>query len=113
MIDGQDQAVPVPNFNWRRAPDAKCIDWGGQRVKGAMTSSSQVEFSRELGHPRPGVWEVVDRFVGREAHALEWFFHFVPGLELDLHEDGRTVTVIRNGTAFLVVELPAGGVHSD
>lgn len=113
VIDGRDQAVPVPNFNWREVPEAQCLEWGGDRVTGVLTSPTQVEFSRALVHPRPGVWEVVDRFAGSGAHTMEWFFHFVPGLELDLHQDGRGITVLRDGVAFLLVQLPEGGVQAE
>ena len=113
VIDGRDRAMRVPNFNWREVPEAQCLEWGGDRVTGVLTSPTQVEFSRALVHPRPGVWEVVDRFAGSGAHTMEWFFHFVPGLELDLHQDGRGITVLRDGVAFLLVQLPEGGVQAE
>ncbi len=65
MVDGREQAIPMPNFNWQQIPEAKCIDWTGERVTGALTYSGQVEFIRELAHPRPGVWELVDKFTGQ------------------------------------------------
>lgn len=110
-VDGHDQAIPMPNFNWKHVPEAKCIEWNGTRVRGVLTYPSQVEFSRQLVHPRPGVWELVDRFIGRGEHVMEWFFHFAPDLELDLHEEGHALTVLMNGQSFLIVHLPNGGVR--
>jgi hypothetical protein len=111
MIDGRNQATPLPHFNWKQVPEAKCTVWTGKRIAGALACSNEVWFSRDLTHPRPGLWEVVDRFTGRDEHTLEWFFHFAPGLELDLNEERGTLTVLRNGRAFLIVRLPESGVR--
>ena len=61
MVDDREQATPMPNFNWQQIPEARCVDWTGNRVTAALTDSGQVEFIRELAHPRPGVWELVDK----------------------------------------------------
>ena len=111
VIDGHDQAVPLPNFNWRHLPEAKCLQWTGGRVRGVLTSPSHVEFSRELAHPRAGVWELVDRFTGPAVHTMEWFFHFAPDLDLKLHENGQALTVFKDGQSFLVLHLPDGGIR--
>jgi hypothetical protein len=111
MIDGRDQALPMPNFNWRQIPEAKCIAWTGKRVTGALTYSGPVEFTRELTHPRPGVWDLVDQFVGDGAHEIECFFHFAPGLELDLQEDRHTLTVLKDGQPFVIVHIPTEGLR--
>jgi hypothetical protein len=111
MIDGHDQAMPLHNFSWKHVPEAKCIDWSGERVRGVLTDFGKVEFSREVAHPRPGIWELVDTLTGGAEHMLEWFFHFAPGLELDLHEEDHTVTVLKDGQSFLTVHIPAGGVR--
>ena len=110
MIDGREQGIPWHKFSWQQVPDAKCIEWNGARVRGVLPGD--VAFSRELGHPGPGVWELVDSFTGSEEHTLEWFFHFAPDLELELDETGRTGTVLRDGQCWLLVHLPDGGVRS-
>ena len=110
-IDGRDQALPMPHFNWKQIPEAKCTVWTGERVTGALTYSDGVEFTRELAQPRPGVWELVDTFNGHEETTIEWFFHFAPGLELDLHEEGHTVTVLKDGRSFVIAHIPEGGVR--
>jgi hypothetical protein len=110
MIDGREQAIPRSLFNWKHVPEARCVDWNEDRVSGALISS-QVKFIRELVHPRPGVWELVDTFTGCDKHRMEWFFHFAPGLELDLHEEGHALTVLNNGQSFLTVHIPDGGVR--
>jgi hypothetical protein len=111
LIDGREQAIPMPNFNWHQVPEAKCIDWTGKRVIGAMTYSGQVEFTRELAHPRSGVWELVDRFIGHDEHSMEWFFHFAPGLDLQLDQGDSKVTVLKEGKPLLIVNIPQVGIR--
>jgi hypothetical protein len=71
MVDGHEQAIPRLDFNWQQVSDAKCVDWTEKQVAGAFTYPGQVEFTRELIHPCPGVWEVVDKFTGHENHKLD------------------------------------------
>ena len=111
LIDGREQAIPMPNFNWHQVPEAKCIGWTGKRVIGAMTYSGQVEFIRELAHPRSGVWELVDRFIGHDEHSMEWFFHFAPGLDLQLDQGDSKVSVLKEGKPFLIVNIPQVGIR--
>jgi hypothetical protein len=80
-------------------------------VVGVLTCSDGVEFRRELAQLRPGVWELIDTFSGHKETALEWVFHFAPGLELGLHEEGHRVTVRRNRHPFVIVHIPDGGVQ--
>ena len=109
MVDGREQATPMPNFNWQQIPEAKCIDWTGKRVTGAMTCSGQVEFIRELAHPRPGVWELVDRFTGHDQfHTVSWFFHFAEGLTLRQPDGAESVIVEEQGKPSVVVFPPKG-----
>jgi hypothetical protein len=112
VVDGREQAVPMPYFNWKQITEAKCIDWTGERVIGALTYFGEVEFIRELVHPRPGVWELVDKFKGHDEHTMEWFFHFVPGLDLQLHREEHSLTVLKEGRPFLIVDIPDNGVRS-
>jgi hypothetical protein len=109
MIDGREQAIPYPSFNWQRVPEAKCIDWTGEHVTGALTYSGQVEFIRELAHPRPGVWELVDRFTGHdESHKVSWFFYFAAGLTLRWVDISESVIVEEHGKPYVVVFPPKG-----
>jgi hypothetical protein len=112
MIDGCEQAIPMPYFNWQKIPEAKHIDWTGRRVIATMTNSYQVEHIRDLAHPRPGIWELVDKFTGHDEHSIEWFFHFAPGLDLQLDEREHTLIVFKEGRPFLIVHLPAHGIRS-
>jgi hypothetical protein len=111
MVDGREQAKPMPFFSWRQVPEARCIDWIGERVTAALTYSGQVEFIRELAHPRPGVWELVDKFTGHAEYKLEWFFHFAPGLDLQLQEGKHTLTVLKESHPFLIMHLPDNGIR--
>ncbi len=110
MVDGCDQAIPEPNFNWRQISDAKCVDWSGDHVTGAL-NYLEVGFVRKLAHPQPGVWELVDKFTGQAEHRLEWFFHFVPGLELQICKEKHIVIVLKEGCPFLIVHTPDNGIQ--
>jgi len=112
MIDGCEQAVPMPYFNWQQIPEAKCIGWTGRSVTAVSTYSGLVEHIRELSHPRPGVWELVDKLAGHDEHSIEWFFHFAPGLDLQLVEGEHALTVLKGGQPFLIVRMPGNGISS-
>jgi hypothetical protein len=110
MVDGREQAIPKPYFNWRQVPEAKCIDWTGERVIGTLTYSGPVMFMRELAHPQSGVWHLVDKFKGHDEHVMEWFFHFVTGLDLQLNAEEHVLTVLKEGRSFLIVHIPDNGI---
>jgi len=111
MVDDHEQATPMPNFNWQQISEAKCIDWTGKRVKATLTDPGKVEFMRELTHPRPGIWDLVDKFIGHDAHKMEWFFNFAPGLELRLDEREQALTVLKEGRSFLIMHIPDNGIR--
>ena len=111
MVDGRDQAVPLPNFNWQQVPEARFIDWTRERVTGALTCSGHVDFFRELAHPQPGVWELVDTPKGHAEHSIEWFFHFAPGLDLQPGSGEQTLTVLKESRPFLIVHMPDNRIH--
>jgi hypothetical protein len=107
MIDDREQAIPYPDFNWQEVPEAKCIEWTGQRVTGALSNAGPVEFIRELAHPHPGIWELVDKFAGdNEFHKFCWYFHFAESLTLHYDELSEILLVEENGKPFVVVFPP-------
>lgn len=101
----------MATFSWRQVPEARCTAWNYRRVAGAVTNTDRVEFARELGHPRPGLWKLVDSFRGPARHTIDWFFHFAPELELQLDEEGHALTVLREGRPFVIVHIPHNGVR--
>lgn len=109
MVDGQDQALPQPNFNWQQISDATCIDWSGNHVTGAFNYSG-VEFIRKLAHPQPGIWFLEDKFSGNDEHKIDWFFNFAPELDFELLEKDRTLRVFKAGLPFLSVHIPGNGI---
>jgi len=111
MVDGREQAIPIPNFNWHQVPEAKCIGWTGKSIIGAMTYSGQVEYIRKLAHPQPGLWNLVDKFTGHDEHSIEWFFHFAPGLDFRVDEGEHKLIVLKEGRPFLIVHIPDKGIH--
>jgi hypothetical protein len=109
MVDGCEQATPIPYFKWQHVPEAKCINWTERFVIGWLPCSDQVEFIRELSHPGPGKWELVDRFSGHTgAHDLSWFFHFAAGLTLAWIDSSESVMVEENGRPYVMVFPPKG-----
>jgi hypothetical protein len=43
---------------------------------------------------------------------MEWFFHFAPGLELNLDATRNIATVLKDGRPFVTVKIPDGGVRA-
>jgi hypothetical protein len=111
MVDGREQAIPMPNFNWQQISEARCIDWSDERIIGAFPYLDQVEFFREIAHPRPGVWELVDKFIGNDEHILEWHFHFAPGLDLKLDGGEHMLTVFKEGRPFITMNIPQNRIN--
>jgi hypothetical protein len=111
-VGGCEQAVPLSHFNWQRLPQARCKAWTETRVTGVLAYPDGVEFQREVVHPRRGVWKVIDGFTGCDDRLLEWYFHFAPGLELQLDELDMTVKVIKNGRPFLLMHIPWQGLRA-
>jgi hypothetical protein len=110
MVDGNEQALPMPNFNWKQIPEAECINWKGKRVTGKLIYPGSIEFTRELVHPHLGVWDLFDKFTGQEEHTIEWFFHFAPDLNLQNQEE-RLLMVLKQGGAFVSIQIPQNGIH--
>jgi len=106
-IDGQDQALPRPQFNWEQIPEAKCIEWSKNRVTGSLTYSNQVEFIRELSHPQPDVWELCDIFRGHgKTHEVSWYFHFASDLTLHWNNISKNLVIEKDGKSFAEASIP-------
>jgi hypothetical protein len=112
-IDGREQAIPMPNFNWQQVPQAKCTDWTEKEAIGSLAYPNNIHFTRRLVHPRPGVWELVDTFAGHDEHKMEWNFHFAPDLNLQLNEAEHMLTVLKEGQPFVIVRIPGNGIHPE
>jgi hypothetical protein len=110
-IDGNDQAIPKPNFNWINVPEAKSTDWTGKAVKGVMVSPNGVKFIRHLSHPRPDLWQVTDKLTGMNDHQFEWCFHFAPDLGLTFNNEQSSLTIQKEENSFLTLHLPKTIVH--
>ena len=107
MVDGREQAVPRWQFNWLEVPEAHCLHWDDRSAAGVLNGPTGVRFSRAIAYEGPGQWTIADRFDGEGRHALEWFFHFAPELELRLDPAGQAI-VLRLGRPWLTLELPSG-----
>jgi len=112
MVDALEQAAPVPNFNWRRIPEARCIEWSKNRVVGSLSYPNQVEFIREVNHPAKKTWEITDNFWGDDGfHEITWFYHFAAGLDLRQDESGGHVIAEANSVPCFWVMAPGNDVR--
>ncbi len=107
MVDGQEQSEPKTFFGWKSVPEAQVAHWSDQSVTGTMTYTDQVVFTRKLTLNQRNIWDLTDGFVAtdNDQHALEWFFHFAPGLDFQL--EAQSMTILKNGKSLLVLSLPA------
>ncbi len=112
MVDDCEQAQPAGNFNWRQIPQASFVEWTENRVTGKLTYPGSVDFVRELDHPRPGQWNVNDKFFAQGTHKLSWFFHFATGLNLRWEDRSSSVIVEKEGEPFAQV-FPPKAVFSE
>lgn len=110
LIDGTEQAIPKPNFNWQQISNASCRNWSENRVTGVITSSG-LEFSRTLDHSQFETWLVEDGITGKGEHTLQWSFNFAPGLDVELNEQDLTLYVQKRGQLLVTLYLPEGGVN--
>lgn len=104
LIDGKEQAIPDGYFSWRGIPHAACEHWSEGRVRG-VTEVSGVTVIREINHPAPGAWRITDMLSGQGEHTIEWFFHFGPGLRLNIMASHR-VELSRPGNSSLRLCTP-------
>jgi hypothetical protein len=111
-IDGRDQAIPLPNFKWQQIPKAKNKDWSENSVTGVL-NYAEVTFTRNLSHPRQGVWILGDEFSGNDKHKIEWFFNFAPGFDFELKETEKILEVNKNGAHFLNVVMPNSNISAE
>jgi hypothetical protein len=110
MVDGFEQANPLPFFGWQNVPQAECIEWDGNRVVGAMSTLSGVKHYREISHSNQGIWHVTDNFYGDGIHSIAWFYHFSKELSMQLDDMQESVVVEKQGMPYVMVSLPKG-VH--
>ncbi|MFC2089122.1 heparinase II/III-family protein, partial [Calditrichota bacterium] len=106
LIDGQEQAIPKPNFSWQKIPEARCLNWSGESVIGAIKYNNQVEFFREVSHQQSGNWNLYDKFKGQNIHIIEWNFNFAPGLDLYLNCEEHILNIYKKDTLILNVHIP-------
>lgn len=112
MGDGNEQATPRREFNWRDVSRAQCLAWDEKRVVGCLQLAPDLVHRREVHHPHPGVWEVIDDLEGEARHQLSWFFHFAPSLSLRWSASSEHLMVEEHDSPYAIV-VPPSGVHVD
>lgn len=107
LIDQRDQAVPLPNFNWQEIPTARCLDWSEKSVTGVMTCPGAVNFVRQITHPSPELWELVDQFTGPvKTHEVTWYFHLATDLTMRWAADAKSLLVETQGRPYVQIFPP-------
>ena len=108
-VDELDQAIPESAFSWRSLPDVSAQHWqagsgftffsGSQN--GYRRLPDPVLHRRMIFHLHGEYWIVRDVVEGRAAHDLELFWHFAPGIEVELtpgcvhaNADGQQLAIL-------------------
>lgn len=94
ILDGKDQAIPIKSFGWKQVPNAICEFWGKDKVRG-MLAIDGIVMRREIYHPAPGLWHIRDMLSGQGEHAIDWFFHFSPRVQLK-NESQQSIKVFED-----------------
>lgn len=116
-IDAFEQAIPDGPFAWRGIMHADCLQWDKDGLIGRIHYPARVTHTRELLHPHPAAWYIIDRIDAPGHHQIEWFFHFHPDIRLGmldvdelfgLYKGGRQVFRLRIPNKKLAVSLFEG-----
>jgi hypothetical protein len=91
VVDGCDQAEPVDFFKWREIPGVQLefsaalpgFDVAVGAHSGYERLSEPVTHRRTMMFVKPDYWLVSDELTGKGTHALEFFFHFAPGVKVE------------------------------
>jgi hypothetical protein len=131
MVDGTEQNTFRPEWLFRMFEKARpihlafeALDDGTMIYEGAHDGyATQLEegvrHGRRFVHDRvSGRLAIEDRLQGTGAHDAVWHFHFAPGVEAVIGEDGRALRLIADGLAWrlawddpaLAAELMGGWV---
>jgi hypothetical protein len=100
VVDGHTQAEPRDTFKWRRVCPARLERWVALPNLDYATGSHEgyTRFAEPLVHRRrvifvkPDRWFLLDELSGAGTHLLEFFFHFSPGIELQVEKHGCSAT---------------------
>ncbi|MBI1749150.1 MAG: alginate lyase family protein [Acidobacteria bacterium] len=115
-VDGCDQAEPVDFFKWRGIPEVKLefssalprLDVAVGAHNGYERLPAPVTHRRSVIFVKPDYWIVSDEIAGIGTHALEFFFHFAPGVKIEKSHHAWLAS--KNGVRFLLV--PPGGMET-
>lgn len=113
MVDSRDQAEPVDFFKWRDIPGVQLefsatlprFDVAIAAHNGYARLPEPVTHRRTVIYVKPDYWIVSDEVTGAGAHALEFFFHFAPGVKVEPAHGAWLAS--KSGARFLLVP-PAG-----
>jgi len=115
-VDGHDQAVAVDCFKWQEIPRVRLeLSSALPRLDIAIGShDGYARLAEGLTHRRvvlfakSDYWIVSDEITGAGTHALEFFFHFAPGVKLEKSHNAWLAS--KNGARFLL--MPPSGVDA-
>lgn len=106
VVDGQDQAVPLPDdhFGWKQFPRVRVHRWSTSESQdlfdaehdGYRRLKDAVVHRRRILYVKPDYWVIIDDLLGSGEHLSELFFQFAPG-ELSLEGTEKAVARRRWG----------------
>ena len=113
-LDGRDQAEPFDFFKWRGIPKVRLEQtWMLDGIDGAIASHTGYTrlpgggiHRRSVIFLKPDYWLISDTVEGHGSHAVEFSFHFAPGVALSLTEAGALAA--KDGEEFLLQGVTPG-----
>ncbi|HEV8385527.1 MAG TPA: alginate lyase family protein [Candidatus Acidoferrales bacterium] len=114
-VDGCDQAEAVDFFKWRKIPAVQLeiaatlprFDVAVAAHSGYTRLPEPVTHRRTVMFVKPDYWIVSDEVTGTGTHALEFFFHFAPGVKVESQHGAWLAS--KGGARFLLA--PPAGVN--
>jgi hypothetical protein len=112
VIDGQGQAQPDGPFKWRNLCPARLeswvtlpnLDYASGMHEGYRRLAEPVVHRRRVVFVKPDRWFLLDDLSGAGIHSLEFFFHFLPDVQLQVEEHFCWAT--KNDSRFLIIADP-------
>lgn len=114
-VDQLDQAIPETPFSWSSLPVVAAEKWEAGKMftlfsgshSGYRRLSDPVLHRRMIFHVDSEYWLVRDELCGQSEHDLEIFWHFAPGLTVEI-EDG-CLYIAREDQQFALLSSEASG----
>jgi hypothetical protein len=113
VVDGLDQSellevwrvdrqAQTTLHSWITSPHFDFVDAshdGYERLRDPITHRRQIFFAK------PDYWIVIDGLSGQGEHCFDWYYHFMPDVDVDLHQPSYEVRARGSQAALAVIPL--------